>query len=96
MSPQALGVELDLELALVAADAGDLGDALHALERVAQLEVLERPQLGEVVTDLSGSTRAYSNTQPIPVASGPRVTAAPSGRRGPMPARYSCTRERAQ
>src|SRR5690606_31494790 len=34
---QALEVELDLELALVAADAGDLGDALHALERVAEL-----------------------------------------------------------
>ena len=46
---QAVGVELDLVLLLEAADAGDLCDAGHALEGVAEAEVLDRAQLGEVV-----------------------------------------------
>jgi hypothetical protein len=43
------GVDGDLVLLLEAADAGDLGDAGHALEGVAEREVLERAQLAEVV-----------------------------------------------
>ena len=46
---QPVGIDGDLVLLLVAADAGDLGDAGHAAERVAQGEVLERAQLVEAV-----------------------------------------------
>jgi hypothetical protein len=42
-------IDLDLILALVPAYGGYLGHARHACERVAEIEVLERPQLGEVV-----------------------------------------------
>ena len=46
---QAAGIDGDLVLLLVAAHAGHLGDARHAAQRVAQREVLERPQVVEPV-----------------------------------------------
>ncbi len=42
------------------------------------------------------STSAYSNTQPTPVASGPRRGLTPSGSAPPIPCMYSSTRLRAQ
>ena len=47
---QPRGIHLDLVLALVATHGGHLGHAGHARERVAQVEVLERAQLGQVVS----------------------------------------------
>ena len=45
---QAVRVQVDLVFLLVAAHRGDLGHALDRLQRVAQVEVLQAAQLGEV------------------------------------------------
>ena len=42
-------IEIDLVLLHEAADGRDFGDALHRFERVAQIPVLDRAQLGEIV-----------------------------------------------
>ena len=48
--PEQLGrIDVDLVLLHEAADARDLGDARHAAERVAQVPVLDRAQLLQVV-----------------------------------------------
>ncbi len=46
---EAVGVDVDLVLLDEAADAGHLGHARDAGERVADVPVLQRPQVGEVV-----------------------------------------------
>ena len=43
------GIEVDLVLLLKSADGGHLGHAGHRLELVAEIPVLEAPQLGQVV-----------------------------------------------
>ena len=49
VGPELVRVEVDLVLLRGAADGGDLGDARHAVELVADVPVLERPQLAEVL-----------------------------------------------
>ena len=49
MRHHAVRIELHLVLLVVAADGRDLSDAGHALERVANVPVLQSPQIGQIV-----------------------------------------------
>jgi hypothetical protein len=82
---------LHLILADEAPHRGDLGDALQAHQVVAEVPVLDRPQLGEIqAPEVGGALELAPRDAPIPVA----VEGLDDVAEGPLPTRLGTLRGR--
>ena len=93
VGPQPHRIDVDLVLLDRPADRGDLGDAGHGVELIADEPVLDRAQLAQ---RSSGPSTVYQNTWPTPVASGPSVGTTPAGSAKSAGSCRSSTRARAK
>jgi hypothetical protein len=86
--PQGVGIDIDLVFAHMAADGGDLADALGGEQAIAHVPVLHAAQLVQVppadrdVAVGSRPSSVYQKTCPRAVASGPSAGWTPAGSPG--------------